>query len=298
MPNIGDIPIFVITGWSFGPPSSLAFTLSGDVTGSSSATTVIAWRGKSLEAASMGAPADAQIPIYDSATSTWRSISLSGGATIDHNGVVTVSGGGGYPGTGAAALSFSSPSGALNLSTLGTRDWFAPGGISSQNYRVSLGTAHSKILGGFVLVSFDWVSTTGWTAFTQASVYTLTTTATDDVANAPLSGASTDQGYDTSSILSVNVGYRLRVPADTYARTLTLYGSFFSCAATLTATPTDGSFATLTDTRDAGAAGTISYKWVITYNTARDGQELEVSVVVTTNHGSSPNFKFTAATLS
>jgi len=37
---------------------------------------------------------DAQLPIFDSATQKWRSITMSGGATIDRDGVMTVAGGG------------------------------------------------------------------------------------------------------------------------------------------------------------------------------------------------------------
>lgn len=66
-------------------------TIAGDVTGDLAASTVVAWRGKSLDAATMSAPADTQLPVFDSATNSWRSVALSGGVTIDHNGVATLS---------------------------------------------------------------------------------------------------------------------------------------------------------------------------------------------------------------
>ena len=69
-------------------------TIAGDVTGDLAASTVVAWRGKSLDAATMSAPADTQLPVFDSATNSWRSVALSGGVMIDHNGVATLSTGG------------------------------------------------------------------------------------------------------------------------------------------------------------------------------------------------------------
>jgi hypothetical protein len=69
-------------------------TIAGDVTGDLAASSVVAWRGKSLDATTMGTPADTQLPVFDSATNSWRSVALSGGVTIDHNGVATLSTGG------------------------------------------------------------------------------------------------------------------------------------------------------------------------------------------------------------
>jgi hypothetical protein len=63
--------------------------LGGDTTGPSNANTVTKWRNVALDPVTMAAPTDAQIPVFDAALAEWRSISLSGGATINNAGVVT-----------------------------------------------------------------------------------------------------------------------------------------------------------------------------------------------------------------
>lgn len=64
--------------------------IGGDGSGTTAALTVIAWRGKSLDATTMGAPADAQVPIWVNGSSAWKSLSLSGDATISNTGAVNV----------------------------------------------------------------------------------------------------------------------------------------------------------------------------------------------------------------
>lgn len=67
--------------------------LGGDVIGPSAANTVIKWDNVPLllgAAPGFGAPVDAAIPIFDSALGQWRTFALSGGATMDNAGVVTV----------------------------------------------------------------------------------------------------------------------------------------------------------------------------------------------------------------
>ncbi len=207
--------------------------------------------------------------------------------------------GNGGPSAGNCSVTFTStvPS-TLNVSTAGTRDWFAPGGSYVENYRGSgsIGNeAYSKILGGRIHVSFDWVGNYS-AGFTQSSSISISSNAADD-SRGGLSSVATDQGIDQSSGSIVNWGYRFRVPADTYSRTLSIYGSVFSGVATLTVYATDGSFATVTNAQDSGSATAIGNLWTVTYNTAHDGQEIYVSVLVTTNHGSTANLKFITATL-
>lgn len=54
------------------------------------AGTVIKWRGVTLDPASMAAPGDATIPVFDLGLAEWRAVVLSGGATVDNAGVVTI----------------------------------------------------------------------------------------------------------------------------------------------------------------------------------------------------------------
>ena len=184
-----------------------------------------------------------------------------------------------------------SPNPVLNLSAEGTKDWFAPGGSTSLNY-------HSKLLGGRILKSFDWV-TCGQTLFVQTGSFSISSSTSDDATNASgLSSATMDQGVYTSSSSMIGFGYRFRVPASSGGtRTLKIYSSVFSAAVTLTARFTDGSSADVSDVVDVVPGGYNYFVWTINYQPAHDGEELQISAVVTANHGSSPNVKFAAATL-
>jgi len=144
--------------------------------------------------------------------------------------------------------------------------------------------------------SFDWV-TAGNTLFTQGSSHSINSAASDDAAGLSLASFTTDQGVFTSGS-GTRFGFRLRAPANSSeVRTLKVYCSVFSGALTLTARLTDGSAADVTDVVDVGAGGFNFFVWTITYQSARDGQEIELSGILTTNRGSRPNVRFVAATL-
>jgi len=195
-----------------------------------------------------------------------------------------------YPGTGSLTVSHMiSPNPVLNLSAEGTKDWFAPGGSTT-------GNVHSKLLGGRIMKSFDWV-TDGQTLFTQPGSFSISSNTSDDAAGSRLTSSTTDQGLLTYAG-ATGIGYRLRVPASsTGTRTLKIYSSVFSAAVTLTARFTDGSVADASDLVDAGTGGYNYFVWTISYQSAHDGEELEISAIITTNHGGTPNLKFAAATL-
>lgn len=93
-PNPGDVPVFVGPEWSSASPMTLVISLAGDVTGTTTASSVVKWQGVSLDAATMATPGDAQLAIYRSGTGSWHAVSLSGGATVDNTGVVTLNTGG------------------------------------------------------------------------------------------------------------------------------------------------------------------------------------------------------------
>lgn len=67
-----------------------AQSIGGDGSGTTAALNVIKWRGQALDATTMGAPSDAQIPVWVTGSSAWKSLSLSGDATITDTGAVTV----------------------------------------------------------------------------------------------------------------------------------------------------------------------------------------------------------------
>jgi hypothetical protein len=63
---------------------------AGDLSGNYSTQNVLKWRNKSLDATTMGAPTDAQIPIYVNGSSAWKSVTMSGDVTLSNAGVATV----------------------------------------------------------------------------------------------------------------------------------------------------------------------------------------------------------------
>jgi hypothetical protein len=184
---------------------------------------------------------------------------------------------------------------AINLSADGARDWFAPAGNTGGNY-------HSKLLGGQMMKSFDWVNPLGTNLTTQSSSFAISSTTADDATGQGLVSLQTDQGVQTPGA-ATGFGLRFRVPAGNgFNRTLKVYCTTLSSSVTLTARLTDGSVVDATDLVDSPNGMTAThFVWTVNYQAARDGEELEISVIVTTNHGSSSNgipiVKFAAATL-
>ena len=76
----------------FPDPPPLAPGLSGTYT-----TTNVdnVWQSKPIDNVTFDTPAGGNLPVFSSTASKWRSLAMSGDATMDENGVVTVTGGGG-----------------------------------------------------------------------------------------------------------------------------------------------------------------------------------------------------------
>ncbi len=87
----GDVPVLNqnTTGNASTATTATSFSgyLSGDVTGTQSATTVGALQGKTISAS---APSDAQNLVYNSSTSKWTPVSISGDATMTNAGAVSL----------------------------------------------------------------------------------------------------------------------------------------------------------------------------------------------------------------
>lgn len=200
----------------------------------------------------------------------------------------------GLGGTGSLAYIINPLPSTLSISTEGTLDWYAVGqtGFNTPRARAP-GAVNAKISGGWILTSFDWSG--GGGGSNSGSIMATTSSAGDDLSSTPL---SSDTGQAWVSISSgTGVGFRLRVPADTYQRVLRLYLGVWSGVATITASLTDGSAATITPSLNSGAAADLVKQVIITYKSAASGQELVVTALLTTNYGSTPNVAFFAATL-
>lgn len=199
----------------------------------------------------------------------------------------------GYPTTGAASVAQSSTPPTLNLTTEGTYDWIAPPTYEGIPISKAWGPSNFKVLGGWLQRSFCWTSGPSLFTYTSATP-TLTSAASDDSSTA-LTGFSTGVGITAGS--NLGVGFFFCVPADSYQRVLRIYCGVFSGVVTLNAVASDSSFSALTGTLTASAGAGASTVFKITYNAARDGQWLNVSVRLTTNSGSNPNVTCQAVTL-
>jgi hypothetical protein len=96
--NNGAVAVTVVltaTTYSESVAAGGVVVLNGDVIGPSNANTVIKWSNVPLLRLAPGGfdPAnivDAVVPIYDAALGEWRALNLSGGATMNNSGVVTI----------------------------------------------------------------------------------------------------------------------------------------------------------------------------------------------------------------
>ncbi len=201
-----------------------------------------------------------------------------------------------YPGAGSIALSQHAQPASLNLSTEGTYDWMTPCGQTTTPRQQIPANNHRKILGGWLSIGFDWVSE-GGILYTQASTIKLSTNANDDTGGGPMTNFQTDQGLYTNSDSLTGFGFCFRAPAGVTPRTLKLYCSCFSAVITMKCRASDASFADTSDTFDSGAGAVGLVQWDITYNTGRDGKDMLVQVLLTTNRHSSPHIKMSAITL-
>lgn len=201
--------------------------------------------------------------------------------------------GGPYPSTGAAAISQSTTPSTLNVSTEGVYDWLAPCTFQGIPRAKAWPPPNSKATGGWLLETFCWTSGASMVTFSGA-IPALTSVRADDT-SAALSGFSNGVAIQAST--DTGEGFFFRMPADTYQRVLRIYTGVFSGVMTVTGVASDGSFSTVVTTLTAAPAASAVTVVKIVYNTARDGQHLNVTVRLTTNSGSTPNISCQAVTL-
>ena len=174
----------------------------------------------------------------------------------------------------------STPSGLQNLTTLGTTDWAhwgitsstsfdhkATGGSQISNYTVVNGDVSSVASFGGNPFGYAWTdgTPTGAMASTGTGVY--------------ISGASR--------------GFQIAVPADTTARSLTVYVGLYATQGRMVAHLSDSSAADYVDT-SLSSGGSLPRAYTFNYQAASAGQTLTVTF---TNIGSGGNVNLQAAAL-
>lgn len=182
------------------------------------------------------------------------------------------------------------------MTTEGTDDWFAFGGSSATIPRLLANGAHTKALNGFSGLSFDWVLPVSQTTYSSTGSIPITTTLGDDTGGS-LTSSTTYVGIYTATAGIISYGCRFVARADAAARTMKIYGGVFSGVITVTAHLSDASAADATSTHNTGAGVNADRMWTVVYNAARDGQVLEVTMLLTTNSGSSPNIHISGITV-
>jgi hypothetical protein len=193
---------------------------------------------------------------------------------------------------GAISFAVANSPATLNPSSVGTKDWYYTqvSAASANPPRALSGIVpHTKILGGWIRNSFDWVNSSSGAATLTLGGSTsiaVTTNAGDDEAP-PLSASTGSLALIRMATgTPLNFGFRFEVPADTTVRNLVMNMGINSVKVTITCRMSDGSVADQTTTMDAGATTVYLQKQhTITYNSASPNAKMIVSVLVTTNYG-------------
>ena len=206
------------------------------------------------------------------------------------------------PATASIAMSQSAQLATVNLSVTGTIDWFGALGQSRPSTLTPGSGLQAKKTGGWICSSFEWVlgGKTGVTMTSFTAPPTITTTG--DSIGTPLTADNTARGFlITSTTTDTGFGFKLRAPALTTPRTLTLYTAQFSLDGTMTARLMDGSGLVVSGSFSVASNASARRTWTIVYN-SQAPCDLVVDYVCSVNNilpsAVSCNVGFIGATLS
>ena len=196
-----------------------------------------------------------------------------------------------YPSTGSIVIAQVARPASLDLTTEGTIDWLYVNG----NYNSPIDTVLNptrKALGGCAIGWFGFKGSGG--AYAPGAYADPSTTFSYDAGDSCASAAAGSGLNNGIYIASLNQGFRLRVPADTFQRVLRLYYGATSTTLHTVCRLSDGSFADTVNDIAEGTTGNATLG-VITYNSGRDGQYMDVAFYSTVTDGG--NILVVAATL-
>lgn len=172
------------------------------------------------------------------------------------------------PGSGSLSVNTGTPSGTVNLTTVGAVDWSHWGySGTAQNHKSSGGGQISSytVIGGGGVAGFNSGTTWNWTDGT------------------PTVSASTARGI---RITGTGSGFTLTAPAGTTTRTLVIYVSVRNSQGSFQASLSDNSAAPYADTSLSNAAGTTDGLYTVTYSAGSSGQTLTLTWQLQTDFGS------------
>jgi hypothetical protein len=242
-----------------------------------------------------------QVPEELRTTTTFKINSTSPFALGDKLDYLAVSGslyaGGGGEATGVVSsvvvTSADASATTVQMSTEGTLDWLAGNAFQSPPRSIAATALHTKSKGGFIADTFMWCYGGGTlTSFTQADGITIQTTAADSTANTAGLNTTTIAGIHTPSGNHTGYGYRFAVPASPTQRVCKTYLSAWSAICTVIATLSDGTTHQLVYDGTNGVQ--MNRCFIITYTGIGD---LNVSVLITTNHQANASIKHACTTL-
>lgn len=231
---------------------------------------------------------------------------LSGGSDGDIikivGGVKTWTPASGGAGTPSVSVSISpTAGGTVNVSTLGTVDWFIMDVYRDPPRIQASKQIHSKIRGGWIKNSFEWTYggyTNTFSNFIGGIGATMQSTAGDDIANGTNNSSLCPFAFTTGAAVPVSSsssgwGFSFRVPACATSRTLVILFSHYSCKMRITAELSDGS-ASNSAVSDSLALTQVSRTATITYASAYP-IDLVVRADMFDNYSGDPNWGFGCA---
>ena len=166
---------------------------------------------------------------------------------------------GGSGGSLTGAVTAVSTAQAFNLTTQGTTDWAAWGNGAGFDHSASGGTqiSNASVAGGGAM-----------TAFNSSFLGLTWTNGTPDA-----SATNETNGYFNNG--GVNDGFQFTVPAGTSSQKVIVYVGGWNTGGTLTATLSDGSAATYTNSSQSSTGSYYAY-YTLTYNAGSAGKTLTV----------------------
>ena len=184
--------------------------------------------------------------------------------------------------TGSLAGSLTTPSGAQNLTSLGTVDWAHWGLTSASSFDHKAGVTSQ--ISNFAVVG------TGAANRYADNAFGFTWTGGTPTASAT---NSTTGVY----IEGVGNGFQITVPADTTQRTLTVYVDSYHAQGKMVAHLSDASSPDYLNTAINSTSATVQGAFTFVYKAASSGQTLSVTFTNTANNVSDANIALEAATL-